>query len=448
MPSAVACRASACTWPTTRPTQAITQANRPMRRRVKVSSSERVMTPTLGSGRHRVVSPATGPVSTPGSTYAGAQRAYARDVPRTLALRPADVLVPAAVAALGTAELVLTSPPGWEYGVGLEVAVGTLLVWRRAAPLVVCSVAAAVLLLMPWLGPQLDDVATPILFLALICYTLGRWVANLRGLVGIALIALMAWSTTVRRRRSHDVTDVVFVSTLLLPPFVFGRITRKLAVQSALLLRAQDQVRAEAVRVERDRIARDLHDVIAHSVSAMVVQTAAAQDLVRSDPDRAGALLADVADTGRRALSETGRLLHVLRDDADELGLRPAPGLAELPDLVQQFRQQGLVVEADLPDPVPSVPAGVDVSAYRIAQEVLTNALRYAADRTVALRVALTGATLSIHASNASDGSTGVGSGLGLRGVAERVKVLGGTLHHDTTGGRFELEARLPVAGT
>ena len=82
------------------------------------------------------------------------------------------------------------------------------------------------------------------------------------------------------------------------------------------------------MRAERDRIARELHDVIAHSVSAMVVQTAAAQDLVRTDPDRAEAVLADVADTGRRALAETGRLLHVIRDDADELGLEPGAGLS------------------------------------------------------------------------------------------------------------------------
>jgi signal transduction histidine kinase len=375
-------------------------------------------------------------------------RAYARRVLRTSELRPADVLVPASIAVLGTLELALTEPTGWRYGVALELLAGLLLVGRRFWPLVLCPLAATVTLFMPWVGPALDDVATPILILALACYSLGRRIADLRGLLGIGwILAMFAVDYVGPDLREHDLTDVVFLLSLVTPPYVFGRITRRLAVQSALLLQAQEQVRAEAVRAERDRIARDLHDVIAHSVSAMVVQTAAAQDLVRSDPDRAGALLADVADTGRRALAETGRLLHVLRDDADELGLRPAPGLAELPDLVQRFRQQGLAVEADLPDPVPSVPAGVDVSAYRIAQEVLTNALRYAADRTVALRVALTGATLSIHASNASDGTSGVGSGLGLLGVAERVKVLGGTLRHDTTGGRFELEARLPVAG-
>jgi signal transduction histidine kinase len=157
-------------------------------------------------------------------------------------------------------------------------------------------------------------------------------------------------------------------------------------------------------------------------------------------------VLADVADTGRRALSETGRLLHVLRDDADELGLRPAPGLAELPDLVQRFRDQGLAVEAELPHDTPALPAGVDVSTYRIATELLTNALRYAADRTVRLQVAVDDGALVIRAGNRSSGRTGAGSGLGLAGVAERVDVLGGTLRHGAAGDRFEVEARLPVA--
>ena len=87
-----------------------------------------------------------------------------------------------------------------------------------------------------------------------------------------------------------------------------------------------------------------------------------AQDLLRRDPDRAAAVLEAVAETGRRALSETGRLLHVLRDDDDELGLRPTPGLANLPELVAATAGQGLTVAADLPNPVPHLPAGVDVS--------------------------------------------------------------------------------------
>ncbi len=167
--------------------------------------------------------------------------------------------------------------------------------------------------------------------------------------------------------------------SLAIPPYVFGRISRKLALQSELLARQSEQLRDQAVREERDRIARELHDVIAHSVSAMVVQTAAAQDLVRTHPDRAAAMLQGVADTGRRALEETGRLLHLIRDDADELGLRPAPGLADVPDLVEGFRDSGLEVADELALPAETLPGGVDVSAYRVVQELLTNALKYGA---------------------------------------------------------------------
>lgn len=358
-----------------------------------------------------------------------------------------DVLLPAAVLALGAVELASFAPAGWGWALLLQAVAAALLVWRRHAPLLVSPAAATVLMVTPWVGPQLDEVATPILFLVLLSYSLGRWVAGLRGLSGVALVALVtALDYLLVDQREHNVTDVVFVGALLLPPYVFGRVSRRLAVQSEELARMHEQARDQAVREERERIARDLHDVIAHSVSAMVVQTAAAQDLVRTDPDRAEAVLADVADTGRRALSETGRLLHVLRDDADELGLRPAPGLSELPGLVQRFRDQGLAVEADLPQDAPVLPAGVDVSTYRIAAELLTNALRYAADRTVRLQVGLDRGAVVIRSHNRSNGSTGAGSGLGLAGVAERVGVLGGSLRHGAAGDGFEVEARLPVA--
>ena len=159
---------------------------------------------------------------------------------------------------------------------------------------------------------------------AVAVFALGRWLPDLRGLVGLLLVLLAVLADYVLvDLRHHDLSDVMFVLALMVPPYVLGRITRRLAEQKVLLEEREELVKREAVRAERDRIARELHDVIAHSVSAMVVQTAAAQDLVRSDPERTAAVLADVADTGRRALAETGRLLHVIRDEDDELGLRP-----------------------------------------------------------------------------------------------------------------------------
>jgi signal transduction histidine kinase len=358
-----------------------------------------------------------------------------------------DVLVPAGVAVLGVFEMATLRFDGWGWGIALEIVACTLLVWRRHHPLVFATAPELVLLLLPYIGPRLDEPAVPILVLAVGVYSLGRWLRDHRGLIGVAVILLMLLGAYVfADPREHNVSDVMFVLALVAPPYVLGRLTRRLALQKELLEERQELVRREAVRAERDRIAREMHDVIAHSISAMVVQTAAAQDLVRSDPDRAGRVLADVADTGRRAIAETGRLLHVLRDDEDELGLQPAPGLADLPGLVAAFRASGLSVDLDVPDPLPRLPAGVDVSAYRIVQEALTNALRYGADRTTSLRVAATPTTLSIEATNPAGGESGSGSGLGLLGIAERVALLGGQLSHGVRDGRFELTASLPVA--
>jgi signal transduction histidine kinase len=375
-------------------------------------------------------------------------RSYSRQMTRTRRIPTRDALLPTALAVIGVAEMAAMRPYHWGFGAMLEVVVCALLVFRRRNPLVLATLASVVMFVIPWVGPQLDQASAPIPIWALAVFSLARWLPDLRGLIGVAVMAAAVFADyTFVDQRHHNWSDVIFICALIAPPFVLGRVTRKLADQKGLLEQNQELVRREAVRAERDLIARELHDVIAHSVSAMVVQTAAAQDLVRADPDRAEKILSAVATTGRRALSEAGRLLHVIRDDADELGLQPAPGLADLPDLIERFRADGMQVTVEVCEPLPALPAGVDVSAYRIVQEALTNALRYGADRTAALRVSCTPTALSIHASNPSNGTSGLGSGLGLLGIAERVSLLGGGLSHGVGGdGRFELDATLPLA--
>ena len=357
-----------------------------------------------------------------------------------------DAWLPAGLLVLGALELVDLRTDGWGYGIALEAVSAALLVLRRWRPLVFATAGAVVLSAMPWFGPQLEDAATPILFWAVALYALARWVADLRGLVGMAVIlATVFFDYVTVDARSHGWSDVVFVLALTLPPYVVGRITRRLADQAELLRENQELVRSRAIRAERDRIARELHDVIAHSVSAMVVQTAAAQDLVRTAPDKAEAVLADVAATGRRALVETGRLLHVLRDDADELGLDPAPGVREVPGLVDAFRDSGLVVDLEVEQPLPPLPPGLDVSAYRIVQEALTNALKHGAGRRASVRLSATDRALAIRASNPADGSSGGGSGLGLLGIGERVALLGGRLEHGAEEGEYRVTVTLPL---
>lgn len=344
-------------------------------------------------------------------------------------------------------EVLAVRPEGMAPAIALELAACAALVGRRRWPLPSCLVAGCLPVATPFFGPELNELAAPIFITVVVAFSLARWLPDHRGLavLGIVLLAITG-DYLFTDERDNDVTDVFFVAALLSPPYFFGRVTRKLALQTEQLARQQELVKREAVRAERERIARELHDVIAHSVSAMVVQTAAAQDLLRTDPSRAADVLADVAATGRQALSETGQLLHVLRDPEDELGLAPTPGLAEVGELVERFRRDGLDVRLEILETIPALATAVDVSSYRIVQEVLTNALRYAPDRRVELAVETAPAGLVIRTSNRAPAvADSHGSGLGLLGLAERVSLLGGQLRHGFAGGRFELAAELPI---
>jgi signal transduction histidine kinase len=306
-------------------------------------------------------------------------------------------------------------------------------------PLVVAPIAAWAVFAPELVEPLLDEPAAPIAMLVVACYACARYRADLWGVAAVLVMLTSAIPRYLFGDEPSDVTDVFFIGALLVPPYVFGRVARRLDEQTRLLEEQQAVIRTQAARDERARIARELHDVIAHSISAMVVQTAAAEDLVTTDPERARAVLGDVAATGRRALAETARLLHLVRDDADELGLEPVPGLADLDRLVD-----GADVTLERSGVLEGLPAAVDVSAYRICQEAVTNARRYGRGQ-VSLVVARQNGALRISASNRVGSTASEGGGLGLLGMAERASVLGGTLTHGVRDGRFELEAVLPV---
>lgn len=357
-----------------------------------------------------------------------------------------DGWLPLLLAAVGTAEMLTLDVPHKWSGAACELVACALLVARRRHALVVAPLACVAIMAITWVGVPMDSPAAPIGMIALLFFSLGRWTTSRAAMLGAAAALIGVFGTYVLvDSRTHDVSDVLFVLGLCTPPLVLGIVTRTLALQKRALEDHQDLVRREAVRDERDRIARELHDVIAHSVSAMVVQVAAAQELLDSDPVSARRLLDSVAETGRRSLDETGRLLHVIRDVDGELGLSPAPGLADVDDLVEVFRAGGMHVDYETRPALPQLAGGVDVSAYRVVQEALTNAARYALDGHVRLRLEGVGDGVRIAASNTTSGGTGRGSGLGLVGMAERVALLGGSMRHGLVGdGRFELEVVLP----
>jgi signal transduction histidine kinase len=364
-----------------------------------------------------------------------------------------DALVPLLVFGICTVEAVSYGPPRLGTVLLVELVSCAFLVWRHRWPLVVAPLAIAMLALLSHIGPAVDELASPVLAIVFAAFSLGRWVRDLRGLAALTPAYLLLVAGVERSDgKGPDITDVVFIAAIVFPPYIFGRVMRVLAERSArlaeqaeLLARLQATVREDAIAAERARIARELHDVLAHSISAMVVQASAGHDLVRSDPDRAATAMQQVAVTGRRALAETGRLLSLVRDKDDELGLDPDPGLDRLDELVDQFRRSGLEVTLDVDGALGPLPAGIDLSAYRIVQEALTNALKYATDRSVRLRIR-TGRELVIEVENRGRPGPSTGSGLGLVGMAERVSVYGGTLAHEfTRDGRFTLSAVLPL---
>ena len=203
--------------------------------------------------------------------------------------------------------------------------------------------------------------------------------------------------------------------------------------------------REAVVAAERERIARDLHDVVAHSLSVMVIQAQAAERVLEGEQTSAREALASIDATGRQALAEMRRLVGMLRER--EYTLSPQPGMGQLDLLLDQVRAAGLPVEIETQgEPRPLAP-GVDLAAYRIVQEALTNVLKHAgpASARVTVRYAANGVELEVadDGVGAGDGPPG---GHGLAGMRERVAVYGGALEAGSVNGRgFRVRATLPT---
>jgi signal transduction histidine kinase len=224
------------------------------------------------------------------------------------------------------------------------------------------------------------------------------------------------------------------------------RYVGELEEKAERLEREREAEARRAVAEEQARIARELHDVLAHNVSVMVVQAAAARDVFDSRPDRAREALSRIETTGRSALGELRRLLGTVR--GDQPAFAPQPGLDRLDDLVAQVRAAGLQVAVNVEGVARPLPAGIDLSAYRIVQEALTNTLKHAhASRAeIALRYRDSELDVEVRDDGAGVGNGG-GSGQGLVGMRERVGLYGGTISAGPApGGGFEVAARFPLA--
>jgi signal transduction histidine kinase len=208
------------------------------------------------------------------------------------------------------------------------------------------------------------------------------------------------------------------------------------------------QAAVDAVTEERARMARELHDVVAHAMSVMVVQAGAARTTLAKDPAAAEEAIRRIEETGRSALGEMRRLVALLRPEDDET-LAPQPSLARIDDLLEGVRRAGLPVEVLVEGSPHDLAPGIDLTAYRVVQEGLTNALRYAGDASA--RVVLRYGAEALQVEVADDGpgplTNGDGAqGHGLIGMRERVALLGGTLETGARpGGGFLVRAELPL---
>jgi signal transduction histidine kinase len=339
------------------------------------------------------------------------------------------------------------------------------LIWRRSRPVGVGLVIGAARIAYDRIG--FGSAPIP-LGPAIAFYT----VIDRRGPVWRWLaIALVAVGLTVSESRPGTTQpyDAIFQAMLFLTALVAGTLSRaKRASLQAAEGRAEraeaelDRQASRAAAAERTRIARELHDVVAHHVSLMAVQSEAAASLLPEHPAEARRSVDVIGQTARQALTELRRLLGVLRGPAEPLDMAPAASLADLDEVLAKVRAAGLPVDFDIAGPPCALAPGVELTAFRIVQEALTNTLRHADAAKAVVRVcyepgfvtlsiADSGSRLNTRAPGDNGGRPAgraldmTDTGFGLAGIAERVASCGGNLTVGPTAAGFELTARLPT---
>ncbi|MFB7422848.1 MULTISPECIES: sensor histidine kinase [Streptomyces] len=349
------------------------------------------------------------------------------------------LLVQAAV----TMPFVVPRPPELEPATwsayGLTALTVLPLVWRRRAPM---AVLLAVLATSTLYRLALEGPGQPLPYQGLLCvYTIAvlapAWQRAVTAGLLLVAVPVSVWLNT---QSARELTFSLFVFAAA---YVLGRLTD--ARQRAHLVEAE-----RAAARERARIAREMHDILSHAVSLMIVQAEAGPVAVRRAPERAEAAFEAISATGRDAMDQLRRMLGVLRDEDSGDGRSPQPDLAELPALLDRVRAGGLDVRYETSGGLAGLPAPLAATAYRIAQEALTNTVRHARARTATVRIDRSGALLTVLVRDDGRGprtTPGRAVGHGLAGMRERAAAHGGTATAGPgpDGRGFEVRAELPV---
>jgi signal transduction histidine kinase len=340
--------------------------------------------------------------------------------------------------------------PGWAVISLIELTALPLAV-RRSRPVAVLAItlAAAIIGDLLFIGFQLPGPVIALYTVAARCER--RLSLAVAGATGAALV-IPALGRAVSEPIFVVAMYAVFAAAWALGDGLRSRraYRAELEARAEHAEREQEERARRAVAEEQARIARELHDVVSHSVSVMVVQAAAGGDVFATHPERAREALGSIESTGREALAELRRLLAVVRpaEENPRLGFVPQPGLARLPELVEQVAGAGLEVEMTVAGEPRELPAAVDLSAYRIVQEALTNTLKHAhaSKADVALRYG--DASLELEVLDDGSGTGAGGTGRGIIGMRERAALFGGELLAGSRpSGGFAVRARLPLEG-
>jgi signal transduction histidine kinase len=368
-----------------------------------------------------------------------------------------DVGVPVVLAVLTVVQLAGGDVPGDPTLVTVSALASIApLAARRRAPLTVVAVVFGAVVVQYAVGNGQPATFASFLAAMVAVYSLARHASVRRLGIGVLLVAAAVGAAALLEAPDQPVD----VFGLVYPLVYFGvaaavgvllaqRAARLAAVEDrATALEGQLAREAElAAAQERARIARELHDVVAHGLSLMVVQAEAAEEVLAASPQAAVAPLRRIQDTGRQSLGEMRRLLGVLRTTEGD-GVRPQPSLAGLDELAADARSSGLDVDLEMAGNGAELPLGVQLAAFRIAQEALTNVRRHSGAQHVVVRLTVRADELFLEVRDDGRGPVGQRVGHGLVGMRERAALYGGTLElGPVAGGGFRVAAILPVGG-
>jgi signal transduction histidine kinase len=347
-----------------------------------------------------------------------------------------------------------TFEPASAIGVAAGLVVAAALLITRDAPFVAPLAVLAGFAGIVWdSGAEAENLGSPFfVVIFFIPWCLGAYNPLRRAVVG--LVAAESLGVWVQAHFTGSFGDYFFVSLLIGVSWMTGvfvsrrsQHAREMAGRAELLERRHRETAERAVAEERQRIARELHDVIAHSVSVMTVQTGAVRRLLQPEQEKERQALETVEATGREALTEMRRLVGLLREQGAMPEFSPQPGLGTMADLLDNVRSAGLPVGLAVDGAPRELAPGIDLAAYRVVQEALTNALKYGGSAHAWVTLHWHEDELELEIANDGKGDgTGSGGGHGLAGMRERVSLYGGAVDSGPRdGGGYVVRARLPL---